>query len=635
MVKNKGFENLLYSAGGVIALFVILLAVNFIGGAVPGRADLTHGNAYTLSDGTKRILEKIPAPVKVRFYSSKSETAMPVQLKTYAKRIEDLLNEYKARAKGKLMLEKYDPAPDSDAEDSANLDGIEAQPINTGDKFYLGLSVSYLDKRVAIPLLSPERETLLEYDLTRAISQVSKPAKPVLGIMTVFPMFGSPGVQMMNQPPQPTWAVVNELQRDYEVREVPMGSTRIDDDVKVLMVVHPRDISDSAQYAIDQFLLRGGKLIAFLDTYAYFDQMKNPVNPQIQMGGGASNLEKLFSAWGIKLDPSKVVADMQYMRTNAQRTLPTLLNLTAGALNSQDVVTSQVGTMLLPFAGSFSGKPVAGLTQTVLIKSSTSAELRDSIMATHAVDPNGMTLKAAGVEYPIAIRLNGKFKTAFPDGQPKSEPPVDPNNPEAKPEAPKRDEKPRPHIKESAQDNAVVLIADADMLSDQASIQDIGESMGERVYVPRNGNINFAQSLVELFAGDENLINLRSRAAQFRPLTVVQQMEAKAAESYADKIRELEQTLSTAQRKISELQKTKTEGQQFILSPEQKIELENFRKKQVDTRKDLKELRKSLRIDSDSLEFWTKLINVGAMPLLVALAGIALAMIKRRRVAAQ
>ena len=630
-MKNKGLENLMYSAGGVIALFVILLAVNFIAGAVPGRADLTHGNAYTLSGGTKRILEKIPAPVKVRFYASKSETAMPVHLKTYAKRIEDLLNEYKARAKGKLVLEKYDPVPDSDAEDSANLDAIEAQPINTGEKFYLGLSVSYLDKRVAIPLLSPERETLLEYDLTRAISQVSKPAKPVVGIMTVLPMFGSPAMQMMNQPPQPVWAVVNELQRDYEVREVPMTSTRIDDDVKVLMVVHPRGISNSAQYSIDQFIMRGGKLIAFLDTYAYFDQMKNPVNPQIQMGGGASSLEKLFTAWGITLDPSKVVADMQYMRTNAQRALPTLLNLTAGAFNSQDVVTSQVGTMLLPFAGSFSGKPVAGLTQTVLIKSSTSAELRDSLMATHAVDPNGMTLKAAGVEYPIAIRLNGKFKTAFPEGQPKAEPKVDPNNPDA----PKPDEKPVPQIKESAQENAVVLIADADMLSDQASIQDVGESMGQRVYIPRNGNINFAQSLVELFAGDENLITLRSRAAQFRPLTVVQQMEAKAAESYAGKIRELEQTLATAQQKITELQKTKAEGQQYILSPEQKIELENFRKKQADTRKDLKELRKSLRTDSDALEFWTKLINVGAMPLLVALAGIALAMVKRRRVAAQ
>lgn len=634
-MKNKGVSNLIYSAGGVIALFVILLAVNFIAGTIPGRADLTHGNAYTLSAGTKRILEKIPAPVKVRFYASKSETAMPVQLKTYAKRIEDLLNEYKARAKGKLVLEKYDPIPDSDAEDSANLDGVEPQPLNTGEKFYLGLSVSHLDKRVTIPLMSPERETLLEYDLTRAISQVSKSTKPVVGIMTVFPMFGSPGMQMMNQPPQPAWAVVSELQRDYEVREVPPASSRIDDDVKVLMIVHPRDISNSAQYAIDQFVLRGGKLIAFLDTYAYFDQMKNPVNPQMQMGGGASNLEKLFSAWGITLDPSKVVADMQYMRTNAQRTLPTLLNLTADALNSQDVVTSQVGTLLLPFAGSFSGKPVTGLTQTVLIKSSTSAELRDSITATHAVDPNGMTLKAAGVEYPIAIRLNGKFKTAFPDGQPEAEPKVDPNNPDAQPEAPKADEKPLPQIKESAQENAVVLIADADMLSDQASIQDIGESMGQRVYVPRNGNINFAQSLVELFAGDENLITLRSRAAQFRPLTVVQQMEAKAAESYAGKIRELEQTLATAQQKIGELQKTKAEGQQYILSPEQKTELENFRKKQADTRKDLKELRKSLRTDSDALEFWTKLINVGAMPLLVALAGIALAMIKRKRVAAQ
>ncbi len=634
-MKNNGLSNLMYSAAGVIVLFVILLAVNFIVRSIPGRADLTHGNSYTLSDGTKRILEKIPAPVKVRFYASKSETAMPVQLKTYAKRIEDLLNEYRSRAGGKLIVEKYDPAPDSDAEDSANLDGIEAQPVNTGEKYYLGLSISHLDQRVAIPLMSPERETLLEYDLTRAISQVSKKNKPVLGIMTVLPMFGSPGMPMMNQGPQPEWAVISELKRDYDVREIPLASSKIDDDVKVLMVVHPRDISATGQYAVDQFVMRGGKLIAFLDTYAYFDQIRNPANPQQQMGGGASSLDKLLQTWGVSLDPSKVVADMRFMRANGQRGLPALLNLTAEAFNSQDVVASQVGSMLLPFSGAFSGKPATGLTQTVLIKSSKSAELRDSIVATHGVDANAMTLKAAGIEYAIAIRLNGKFKTAFPEGKPKEEPKVDPNNPEAKPEMPKPEENPAPQIKESAHENAVVLIGDADMLSDQASIQDIGESMGQRVYIPRNGNINFAQSLVELFAGDENLINLRSRAAQFRPLTVVQQMEAKAAESYAGKIRELEQTLATAQRKITELQKNKAEGQQYVLSPEQKVELENFRKKQAGTRKDLKELRKSLRTESDSLEFWTKLINVGAMPLLVALAGIALAMLKRRWVGAR
>ena len=634
-MKNNGLSNLMYSAAGVIVLFVILLAVNFIVRSIPGRADLTHGNSYTLSDGTKRILEKIPAPVKVRFYASKSETAMPVQLKTYAKRIEDLLNEYRSRAGGKLIVEKYDPAPDSDAEDSANLDGIEAQPVNTGEKYYLGLSISHLDQRVAIPLMSPERETLLEYDLTRAISQVSKKNKPVLGIMTVLPMFGSPGMPMMNQGPQLEWAVISELKRDYDVREIPLASSKIDDDVKVLMVVHPRDISATGQYAVDQFVMRGGKLIAFLDTYAYFDQIRNPANPQQQMGGGASSLDKLLQTWGVSLDPSKVVADMRFMRANGQRGLPALLNLTAEAFNSQDVVASQVGSMLLPFSGAFSGKPATGLTQTVLIKSSKSAELRDSIVATHGVDANAMTLKAAGIEYAIAIRLNGKFKTAFPEGKPKEEPKVDPNNPEAKPEMPKPEENPAPQIKESAHENAVVLIGDADMLSDQASIQDIGDSMGQRVYIPRNGNINFAQSLVELFAGDENLINLRSRAAQFRPLTVVQQMEAKAAESYAGKIRELEQTLATAQRKITELQKNKAEGQQYVLSPEQKVELENFRKKQAGTRKDLKELRKSLRTESDSLEFWTKLINVGAMPLLVALAGIALAMLKRRWVGAR
>jgi ABC-type uncharacterized transport system involved in gliding motility auxiliary subunit len=635
-MQNKSLTSLWYSVGGVIALFIVLLAVNYLVGAMRLRADLTQGNVYTLSDGTKRILANLPGPVKIRYYASQSENAMPVGLKGYARRVEDLLKEYRQVSKGKLTLEKYDPAPDSDAEDSANLDGVEPQIINTGERFYLGLSLSQLDQKVAVPALSPERETLLEYDLTRAISQVSKTTKPTIGIMTALPMFGR-GMAMPGQPPQQPWTIISELRREYTVKEVPLKTERIDDDIKVLAVIHPRDASDQALYAIDQFVLRGGKLVAFVDPYAYFDQMQNPMNPAQQMSGGNSNLDKITGTWGLKLEPNKVVADMRFMRQAGNRSLPTLLNLSAESFNSQDVVASQIGTMLLPFAGTFTGKPATGLTQTVLLKSSTSAALQEAMTATQPVDPNALTIKAANVEYPLAVRLSGKFKTAFADGKPKkAEPKKDENNPEEPPptEEKKPDAKPEPQIKESAKDNSVVLVADADLLSDQAAVQ-VQDFLGQRVVIPRNGNLNFVQSLIEQFSGDENLIGLRSRAAQFRPLTVVQRMEAKAAESYAGKIKELEDSLASTQRRIGELQSQKGEGQQFILSPEQKTELDNFRKKQAETRKDLKELRRNLRTETDRLEFWTKLINVAAMPVLVALAGIALAMVKRKKVAAR
>ena len=206
-MHKKSLETILYSSAGVAAMLVILIAVNVIIGAWPLRADLTQGKIYTLSDGTKAVLKKITSPVTIRFYCTKSETATPdtVYLTDYARKVEDLLNEYKQVAGRNLVIQKFDPQPDSDAEDSAQLDGLEPQQLPGGDNFYLGLSVSLADARAAIPFLSPDRERLLEYDITRAISQVINPAKPTVGVMSALPVFGGPpNPMMMQQSPRPT-----------------------------------------------------------------------------------------------------------------------------------------------------------------------------------------------------------------------------------------------------------------------------------------------------------------------------------------------------------------------------------------------------------------------------------------------
>jgi ABC-type uncharacterized transport system involved in gliding motility auxiliary subunit len=289
---------------------------------------------------------------------------------------------------------------------------------------------------------------------------------------------------------------------------------------------------------------------------------------------------------------------------------------------------SQVGTLVMPFAGAFTGKPAAGLTQTVLARSSTQGELKDAMQAMQPANQHAVAVGGTKA-YPIAIKLSGKFKTAFPDGKPEAQ-----KEPDAPEEAPAKD-KDRPQLKESAKDNTVILIADADLLADQASVQTMQDVSGQRVMVPKNGNIALLQGFVDLFGGDENLISLRSRVGQFRPLSVVMDMQAKAQQSYTGEIQKLEQSLQQTQQRINDLQKTKGEGQQFIISPEQKIELEKFRKEQGDTKRRLKELRKTLRAETDRLETRTKVLNIIAMPLLVALAGIALALWKRKRVAAR
>lgn len=627
-MKNKNLETLMYSAGGILALALILIAANFIFSAFNARVDLTQGRVYTLSDGTRSILSKLEAPVKIRLYYTQGSAAVPPGLKTFAGRVEDLLNEYKSASKGKVIIEKFNPEPDSDAEDSAALDNVEGQMTNTGEKFYLGLAVSFLDQKSSIPVLTPDRERLLEYDITRSISQVAQAKKPVIGIMSNLPVLGRSLDPVKKQQPTEPWVLASELKRIFDVREVKLNATKIDDDIKVLLVIHPRDIMETTEYALDQFVLRGGKLITFVDTYAYFDQQPDLQNPFGGSAAGQSSLYNLFKAWGVEPSNGKVVADLTFASGEGPRLLPTLLSLNTEALNLDDVVTSQVGTLLMPFSASFTVKPPEGLKQTTLVHTSKNSMLADLIIATLSGEPSTRGFQPSGKEEPLAFRLSGKFKTAFPNGKP-ADPyargkPVDPAQFEADRKA---------HLREAATENTVVIVGDVDMLTDGAAV-DIQEIFGQRVAVPRNGNLAFAQGLVEQMAGDSALISLRSRDSFSKPLTVIKQMESRAQETYLGKIKALEDTLNQTTEKLQALQKggkSASANGGAILTPEQQAEMENFRKKSVETRKELKDVRKNLREETESLQLWTKVINIGLVPLLVMVLGIVLAIIKRRQ----
>ncbi len=631
-MKNKSFQTILYSAVGVLLVFIIVVAINVIVGVAKKRVDLTEERAYTLSPGTKAILGKLDSRVTIRFYCSQGDE-MPVFFKTYARRVEDLLGEYKQAGKGKIVIEKYNPTPDSDAEDSARLNGIEGQMIQSGERIYLGIVVSLLDEKAALPFITPDRERLLEYDISRAISRVITPEKPVVGVMSAFPVFGQPAnpmAQRMGQPAggQEPWVFLSELKNDFDVQQVDLNTEKISDDIKVLLVVHPRNITETAQYAIDQFVLRGGKLIAFIDPMAYFDQQNNQF-AQFGGGGGNSSLDKLLKAWGVEMESGKVAADRVLgARSQQGAAMPAVLLMNKNAMSSNDVVTSQINSLVLPFPGTFSGTPAPGLKETVLLKTTTDSQLVDGLMASMSGEQISKEFKSSGKELPIAIRLTGKFKTAFPEGKPEHEHKEgeEPHEEDAKSEA---------SLKESIAENAVILVADADMLQDQVSVE-VQNFFGQRILRPINDNLNFVQSLVEQLSGDSNLINLRSRASMHRPFIRINEMRAKADANYQSKIKEMEESLAEAQRNLNELQRAKGDsGQKFILSPEQQVEIEKFQKKEAEVKIALKEERKKLRKETDSLELWTKVINIGGMPVAVAFAGLALAVIKRKRTAAK
>lgn len=625
-MQKKTLQTGLFSVIGVGAMLLILVAINFIAGQVKQRVDLTAERAYTLSAGTKAILAKLDTPVQIRFYASQSAEGMPVFLKTYAQQVDDLLGEYRQNSRGLIQIQKLDPEPDSDAEDSAKLEGVEPQMLSNGERVYLGLSVSLLDQKEAIPFLSPERERLLEYDISRAIARVMKPEKPVIGVLSSLPVMGVGARMPMQEQGEPPWVLIEELKRDFSVQEIEPAATTIPADVKVLLVIHPKGISEATQYALDQFVLRGGKLIAFLDPMAALD----PEAASASFGSppSRSSLDRLLKAWGVTFEDSKVLADLDFVARTAQGRAPAVLALNEKAMNKDDIATADAGNLFVVFGGVFGGTPAQGLKETVLLHSSKDSELVDPMMARMSGEEIATSFKPSGTEYPLAIRLTGKFKTAFPEGKPKP-PATEPNE--------KKEETPAPEtaLRESKQETTVVLIGDSDMIQDRVAVRQLGSPFGQRMFMPANGNLAFAQNVIDQLTGDSNLIGVRSRASRERPFTVVKKMQADAEASYRNKIKELEDSLADTQRKIGQLQSGKQEGQRFILSPQQQEELANFRKKEAEAKTQLKEVRKKLRADIDSLENRIKWLDIAGMPALVALTGLAFAIVKRRRSAAR
>ncbi len=634
--KNH-LRTFLFSTGGLVAVLIILTALNALIGLIKLRLDFTEEKLHTLSDGTREVLKKLDTPVTIRFYASRSTPEFPTPLRVFADRVGDLLDEYRRASNGKVEVIKIDPKPDSDAADSARLDGIQAQPLPSGVPVYLGISVGFLDKKSTIPAVGPERERLLEYDITRAISEVIAEKKPVVGIMGALPINGSPGgMNPMMGGGQRPWIIANELRRQFEVRDVPMTVENIPADVDLLLVAHPVGISEQTEFAIDQFLLRGGKLIAFLDPLSFHTTLQQQQNPMAMMMGmqapQPSNLPRLLAAWGLSFDTDKVVADSRY-RTQINRgrgpeDLLAVLSLDRDATNNDDTVTAQIESLLLPMPGSFTGKPSEGLKMDLLIESSTESQLVETFRAQVSSEVLKNNFAPSGEKKLLALRLSGKFKTAFPNGKPEA------SSENENSDAPKAAQQSSAEsLKESQRETSVILFADSDILADQFCVQ-VRDFLGQQLVIPFNENLDMVLNSIEQLAGDAELIKVRSRGAASRPFKVVADMQSKAEARFRSRIAELESELSTASARLSELQASKEPGQKFILSPEQQLEIQRFQRKEAEVRRELKEVRRQLRQDIDALQNNLKFMNIALMPFLVVVAGISVAIYRKKKTAA-
>jgi ABC-type uncharacterized transport system involved in gliding motility auxiliary subunit len=636
----KKVETWLFPVAALVAVLVILVAVNVLGNFLKFRGDLTENKIYTLSPGTKRILDKLDTPVEIRFYYSKDNSSMPVPLRTYAQEVEDLLSEYQQASHGKIQVVKLDPKPDSDAEDSARLDGVQGQTTAanlTGDRIYLGLAVSCLDAKTAISFLSPDRETLLEYDISRAISSVVNPKKAVIGVMSALPVLGkqTPMMMMQRQRGSDPWVFVQELKENYTVREVPLTADKIDDDISVLLVDYPKGITEQAEFAIDQFMLRGGKLVALLDPFSFVDSQLSGQQGMMRGETYGASLDKLLKTWGLEFSENKVIADPN-LATRIQRQNGstdsdiTVLTVTADTINKADPLGASTSDLLLPFAGAFTGTPASGLKEEVLVSTTPQAGLVDATMAIMGGEGARKFYKPGNTPLALALRLSGKFKTAFPEGKPASA------NPSPTPGAsPAASATPPPtYLKEATNEGVAILIGDSDFAFDQIAGRE-QQMLNQVVFSPTNGNLNLIESSVELLGGDSNLMSIRSRTSANRPFVVVNKMEAAAQDKYQSKIDELETGLQQARQKLSELQSAKQADQKSVLSPEQQAEIKKFQENEAQIDKQLKQVRKELRQEIDSLQNWLKWLDIALMPVVVTCVGLGLAFLKKRSRAAR
>lgn len=608
----------------IISLIAIAIICVNIFKTLGLRVDLTEDKRFSLSQGTKNILKNIDTPITIRYYVTPGNGGLPIFLQNYAKRINDLILEYKRHNQEYITIEKYNPLPDTKEEDAAKVDGVQPLNYRTSDPFYMGLAISSLDKKVSLSSLAQKREEMLEYEISRAIIEVTKTKKTKIAIMTEMPLAGMP----FKANATPAWFFYQQLERDYDISLLSTKVDTIPNDNNVLIVLHPYGITKNAEYAVDQYLLKGGKVIVALDPNFYSKKRLSPPqqNPNMPSAGGpeiSSDLPSLLNSWGIKFNKEEVLADVVNVRPVANNMkIPTLLTLSESSFNQDDIITKELDNVLLIQAGSFDIDKKKNLNYSTLLKSSKKSQ-KVSRFLSEISESSIKTLNnnfiPSGVEMPISVKISGKFSSAFPSGKPKGADKLT-----------EKKNKKDTHIKSSKEDSVVILISDVDFLYNDFAVQE-QNILGQRYIYIDNSNLSFMQNAIEQLAGGSDLIKVRSRSSSSRPFTVINKMEEVAARKYNQKIQNLENESKKVQAQIDELQQQKDQSQKLIISPKQKSALIKFREKEKKVNEDLRFLRRNLHKDIIALKSRIKAINILLIPFLIAIFGMFYALLRRSK----
>ena len=619
----KSRNRLIASGTGVLlAALLAVAAVIIVNSTVTGlRMDLTQAKLFTLSQGTINIIKGLKEPITLDFYYSRKSLVDYPQLVNYANRVRDLLEEYAAHSHGKIKLTVIDPEPFSEEEDQAVAAGLQGISVSAaGDRAYLGLvGVNSTDDEDTIPFFQASREAALEYDITKLVYNLAHPKKRVVGVISSLPVMGS-AYPTQKKP----WAIIKTLREFFSVRDLGQDVKDIDSDIDVLMVIHPKKLKDATMYAIDQYLLKGGRALLFVDPLAESDPSQpDPQNPYT-IPDLDSDMKFLLDGWGVKVLDGKVAGDITAaMRVQTRSTrgpqetnyLP-WLHLDNSYLNHDDFITGQLEVVNMGTAGIIEKEEKSTVKLTPLIQTSAqSAEIERDLILFQS-DPNVMlnNFKPDNRRLTLAARITGHVKTAFPDGAP-----VDP------------DAKDKGGADQTVKegDVNVILVADTDILSDMFWVR-MQNYFGVEVPQPIANNGDFVVNAIENLSGSNDLISLRSRGEFSRPFEVVENIRREAEKQFRDREQALQSKLEETEKKMRQLQQEGGDSN-MILSPEQTRELEQFREDQVKTRKELRAVQHDLQRNIEELGTKLKFINIGLMPLLIALLALGAGLYRTRR----
>lgn len=591
-MQKKSF----YSIGALGLLLVLFVAVSMISGNLfKGlRFDLTNKGLYTLSDGTKNILDSLQEPVTLYlFFSQEASRDLP-QIRSYARRVDELVQEFVNHADGMLVLKRIDPAPFSEEEDQAAAFELQAVPVGaSGATLYLGIAGSNsVDLVQAMPFLQPSKEKFLEYDLAKMISALGNPVRKTIGLLSTLAM--EPGFDPATQSATPGWVLYDQLGQLFEIQTIPASANTLPEDLDLLLLVHPRNLGEGMLYQVEQFVLGGGHLVAFLDPYAESDR-GDPGDPMAQMqAGSSSTLGVLLESWGVGYDPSRVIGDLQYGAGSGNSRHIGILSVPAEGLDDEDIVTAGLELVNFSSVGWFEALPDASTTFTPLVQSSENAAPMDSSQLRFLSNPADLMtgFNPTAERYALAARISGPADAAI----------------EATVELTGS------HIDQSGPGGInVLLFADTDVLTDWTWVQK-QPFFGEDLITAFADNGSLAVNAVDNMLGNQDLISIRTRASSGRPFDRVDQIRVAAEKSYRAKEERLQSELEETERKLTDLQATKGDSEITVISEQQQDEIQRFVDRKLQIRRELRQVQHDLQRDIQSLGTRLKVLNIALIP---------------------